>query len=110
MKRDLDLPSQNKPFNDLRGFGLLISTQQRLWNERALRISNENPTHGNWRQSVMKPDSRSRRYLNHPLLLSVPADAALFPPGHWITHPRSQGRLSLAFLAGTPVGSRLTER
>ncbi len=58
----------------------------------------------------MKPHGRSCRYLDHPLPLSVPGDAELLPLGLWISQPLGKRRLSLAFLARTPLRSWLTPR
>src|SRR6266851_4471786 len=55
MKRDLDRPTHDKPFQDLNWVNMLVGTQNGLRGETALWITNERPADRHRRDASMVP-------------------------------------------------------
>ncbi len=63
MERDLHLPAEYEPGNDLSGVGGEISAQKGLRRELSPRITEDDPANGRWRETRRIPDGGLRQEL-----------------------------------------------
>src|SRR5271169_6048554 len=81
MKGHFDLPTQDKPFDDLDWTDGLISAQQGLWIKLAIGVTNKYPAQRDCRLSRMIPDRCSCCHFHHTSLVPVPFHGEGFPRG-----------------------------
>src|SRR5215212_12066771 len=105
------LPTHNKPGEDLLRIGLKIGTKEGLSLELSFGIADQDPAHGHGRQARGVPNGRLGSDLDHALSAAVPvSDRGGLPNGGRVLGYLRKVWQPLAFEAGPPYLPGTTRR